>query len=502
MALNFKPTVTGNSRVFIIEGRARFDHRPAYQSNMKAGGVSQSFGDVEDIEIPSPYEFGKYIKVGEIRSQVDRVEVTLTGRYAADLKSELLRMAKAGCAVDIHINIGSCTTPSDYNLYSKKIIIENAFLTDYEQEDLGALGSDEEAKVDESATVSGRLVYEIVNPSYASRAGDIVTNELVAVTKCDNASCGGCEESSDGCSKFFAVTLAAGGSPGTPADVVYSLDGGATFYAHDVDTMGTTDDPTDVGCLGSYLFVTSEDTESLHYALLSEFTTSDDPSFTEVTTGFVSGGGPRAADSTNSKAFIVGAGGYIYDTQDVSSGVTVRDAGVLTIADYNDVSALNDEFAVAVGNDGVIAVTENGTQWSLASLSPVGVGVDINTVQVKSESEWIVGTSAGYVYHTINGGTTWTVGTFPGSGSGIVRDIKLANDSVMYMAHSTTAPAGRILRSIDGGYDWIVEPGTSATLPANDRVNALATCSDNPDKVIGVGLADDGSDGFIVVGSD
>ena len=41
---------TGFSRVFLIEGRARPDHAPTYESCLMAGSPSVSFGDVERIE--------------------------------------------------------------------------------------------------------------------------------------------------------------------------------------------------------------------------------------------------------------------------------------------------------------------------------------------------------------------------------------------------------------------------------------------------------------------
>jgi len=497
---SFKPLVTGNSRVFIIEGRARPDHQPAYQNNMKAGSPSQSFGDIEDIEVPSSDEYGHFDKVGEIRDQIGRVEIDLVGRYAREIKSTLLRLARKGCAVDVQINMGACTDPTNYNLFTKKIIIENAFITDWEAEDIGALGSDELAKIDETATVSGRVIYETTPTSYAEVAGDIVTNEVVAGVLCDKPSCGDCQVESDGCSRWFGVTAAAGGSPGTPPDVVFIYEG--VWYAHDIDTMSATDDPDDVGCLGQYLVVVSQETESLHYALLTEFDGVTDPDFTEVTTGFVAGGGPRAIGTTNSKAFIVGASGYIYDTTDVTAGVTVRNAGALTTSDFNDVDALTDDFAVAVGNAGVIAYTANGETWGLASTTPVGVGVNFNTVQVKDEDQWLVGASNGNYYYTLDGGETWATGSFSGSGSGSVEDIYIANDSIVYMSHTTTAPLGRILKSTNGGYDWVVEPPSSATLTANDRINSVAACGFNPDIVYGAGLADNGSDGFIVYGTD
>jgi hypothetical protein len=500
MTTNFRPAQTGFSRVFLIEGRARLDHQPAFQANMKAGSLSQGFGDTESIEVPSPTEFGKFIELGTIRGATERVEITLTSRYAADLKSELLRMARAGCEADVHINFGACTDPSDYNTSQKKIIIESAVITNYDLEDLGALSSDEGAKVDESVDVSGRLAYEVMPVSYASRGGDVITNEILDATAFDTPSCGDCETESDGCQSFFAISSAAGGSPTTPADVVFTIDGGTTILAHDIDTLGISDDPSGIAGVGMYIVVVSEASGSVHYALKSEFNATGDPEFTEVATGVVAGGEPRAIDSYGSGAFVVGAGGYIYKTDDVTAGLTVLDASAATNSDYNAVHALDSSNALAVGNDGAIAVSTNGSTFGLAA-SPVGVGVNFNDCQMKSATEWLVGTSTGVLYYTLNAGATWTIKAFPGSGTGSVESIYIANDSIVYLSHTTSGNAGRILRSTNGGYDWLVQPEGSAALSANDRINSVVACSEDPDIVMGVGLADDAADGFIVFGS-
>ena len=139
----FNPAQTGNSRVFLIDGRARPDHQPLYQSSVKAGGISQGYGDIEKIEVPDPNNFDKFLEVGTIRGAKDRATVTLTGRYARDIKSELLKIANQECFVDVQINFGACTDPSAYNVFNKKIILQNATVTNWGSDDLGALESGE-----------------------------------------------------------------------------------------------------------------------------------------------------------------------------------------------------------------------------------------------------------------------------------------------------------------------------------------------------------------------
>lgn len=156
----FNPAQTGNSRVFIIDGRARPDHQPTYYSHVKAGGVSQGYGDIEKIEVPDPDNYDKFNEIGTIRGAKDRATVTLTGRYARDLKSALLKIANQECFVDVHVNFGACTNPSLYNTFDKKIILQNATVTNWGSDDLGALDSGERSQIDETMDVSATDVFE------------------------------------------------------------------------------------------------------------------------------------------------------------------------------------------------------------------------------------------------------------------------------------------------------------------------------------------------------
>lgn len=500
---SLKIAKTGYSRVFLIPGRARPDRAPSYQSCMKAGGLSQGFGDVEKIECPDPNNYGKFNEVGSIKGATERATTTLTGRYALNLASTMLEMARNGCPFDVQLHMGDCGNPSVFNDFKKAVVLEDVQITNYSTEDVGALSSDENAKVDESVDVSFKDLYEILPLSFASRAGSVVTNELIDVVVCDSISCGDCESYSTGCEKIFAISKAAGGSPSTPADLVYSLDGGANFYAHDVDTLDAAEEPTGIACLGEYVVVVASESNSLHYVDKSTITVTGDPSWTEVTTGFVATKTPLDIWSTGTRAFIVGTGGYIYMTEDPTSGVVVQDAGVATTDNLNAVHALNDNFAVAVGNNGAMVKTENGGEtWTLVSPAPTGVGVHYNCVWVKSETEWIIGTADGTLYYTVDGGVNFATKSFSGSGSGVIYDVSFVNNTVGFMSHATSANRGRLFQTVDGGNSWFILPQNTGTFPLNDRLTAIATCTNDINFVVGVGLADDGADGFIVVGQD
>src|SRR3990170_2591680 len=499
MATKFtnKVLTSAFTRVFLIEGRARADHAPSYESCMRMQGISQGFGDIERIECPDPYKYGGFIEVATIKGTTERPTVTLESRYLADALSDLLRMAKEGCTFDVQLHIGDCQDPSIFNDFSKILVFENSSLTNYGTDELGALGSDENAVVNETADLSGQDVYELISMFFATQAASIVVNEVLDVVVCDSVACGECEDESAGCNKIFALTKAAGGSPATLPDIVFSVDKGTTWYAHDIESL--VGEPNKLDCVGVYIVVVSEADGALHYALKSEFNSYTDPDFTQVTTGFVGGGGPRAIWSAGNKAFIVGSGGYVYTTTDPTAGVTAVSAGAAVVDNLLDVHGISEAFAVAVGNNGAVIYTEDGDNWAAAT-RPVGAGVHLNAVWVKGERDWFVGTSTGRLYYSLDKGVTWTEKAFPGSGSGSVRAISFANNSVGFLSHDTVTPRGRILRTIDGGYSWYVLPETGA-MPLTDRFNALAACAYDPNFVVGVSLADDGSDGALVVGT-
>ena len=496
---SYTPAQSSFTRVFLIEGRARPDHTPSYESCLRMMGLSRGFGDIERVECPDPDNYGKFIEVAEIRGASERATTSLEGRYAMDLLSSLLRLANEGCSVDVQLHLGQCTDPGDFTIFEKAIILESAYLTNYSTEDLGSLASGDNAAVNETADISAKNMYEVRPLGFANQATAFVTLEMIDVVICDTLSCGECEDESDGCSRIYALSIAAGGSPTTSADVVFSTDKGVTWGAHDVDTLGIAEDPTGLDCVGSYIVVVSNDSNSLHYALKSEFDSGVDPVFTEVTTGFVVTGEPNAIFSVGRYAFIVGDGGYVYETSDPTGGVAVLDPGSATVDDLFDVFALSSTFAVAVGENGAVIYTEDGSTWAVAPVSPVGFGVTLLCVHMKSQDEWWVGTDGGQAFYTLDQGASWAESTFPGSGAGRVDSIKFATDSIGYLAHATATPRGRILRTFDGGHEWVVLPESDAILPLNDRVNALAVCTD-ANFVVGAGLADDAVDGYLVLG--
>jgi hypothetical protein len=502
MSEAFIPLVNSYSRVFLIEGRAHPENEPSFESCLKMEGLDQALGDVTKIECPDPNTPGKFIEIGSFRGSEERATTQLVGRYAIDLRSTLIRLAKLGCPNDVQLHMGNCEDLSDFTAFKKVLILEDVIATNIGTDPLGALGSDEQGNVNETLDISIGTYYEYLPIGFRERGETIITNELIDVVICDSIACGDCEDPSDGCEKIYSVSLQAGGSPGTPPDVVFSIDGGATVYAHDIDSLGAAEDPTGIACVTKYIVVISNDSASLHYALKADFTAVDDPAFTEVATGFAASGEPNDIWSLGTIAFICGDGGYVYKLTDPTAGVTAVEDGSAVTDDLNAIHALSKDFAIAVGNNGAVIYTDGSDIWQETNARPVGVGVELTSVAIRSRDLWWVGTDGGQLYYTKDMGDTWTEKTFPGSGTGVVWDIDIPSDSIVLLSHATATPAGRVLISLSGGEVFYVLPEGAANIPENDRISAVYGCRANPNFFAGVGLDGGGTDGIFLITED
>lgn len=491
---------TSFSRVFTQEGGAGPANPPVYQGQAMANEVDWALGDVTKVEEPSRDAYDRFEIVDTIKGTRGLPTLGLTFRMQKTL-SNVLRLARKGCEVDVQVHIGSCKVPSDFNggwSDGKVLVLSKANPTNYSTDQIGAMQSDDRAIVMETVPFTGLDYYEIAPILGALQGAAAITDEVLDVAICDAISCGACGLPSDGCQVAFALLSDSSGSPGLPAAVAYTTDGGATWARRAISTLGLAEAPSALACVGTNLVVVSEASNSLHYIPIADLTAGEG-SWTEVTTGFVVTGEPRAIVSLSAtETWIAGAGGYVYFSSDITAGVEVQTAGDVTTQDFSKIRALDELTLVAVGASNAIIYTTNGGQTWVSVTGPAA-GVVLNTVSLQSELVWFVGTAGGELYYTLDGGSNWVEKAFSGSGAGQVRDIVFATPQVGYMAHDTAAAVGRVFRTIDGGFSWYQIPeATGQTFPTNDRINALAACKDNPNVLFAGGLAGDGSDGVVI----
>lgn len=492
--------LSGNTRVWWIEDMAGPANVPTYGSFARAQGIDWPQGERTPLRIPDPTRYGQWITASFVDGQQGLPSLTIEHRFLETL-STMLAITRRRCAIDIQIAIGQCQDPSDFDKgWTKKLILENARPSSYGTDELGTFDGDQNAGINEQLPFTGLDYYEVVPLVPQEQQKTEITDEVIAVAICDEVQCGECGIPSNGYSKIFAITGVTDGSPGLPAELLYSNDNGKTWATTNVSTLGLAEVPSGMACIGSNLVIISADSDSLHYAPLQDILDGVE-TWTEVTAGFVAAGSPNAIVSlSRTQTWIAGDGGYVYFSEDITAGVEVQTDGSVSSENLGDIAAFNANHLMAVGAANAILLTSNGGETWVSATGPA-VGIVLNAVENRgvTELEWLIGTAGGDLYFTRDSAQTWTIRTFPGSGAGQVRDIVFVSQTVGYMAHDTAAPAGRMLRTTSGGNSWYVLPEADGlTMPANDRINSIGATPNNVNLAYGGGLADDGSDGFLV----
>ncbi len=119
----------------------------------------------------------------------------------------------------------------------------------------------------------------------------------------------------------------------------------------------------------------------------------------------------------------------------------------------NDVDFVNSKKGWAVGNDGIILHTTDGSTWTAQTSNTSNHLYAVSFIS--SLRGWIVG-AGGKILRTLDGGTTWTAQT-----SGITKDLH----AVFFMDNNfgwIAGNTGTVIVTDDGGVLW--EPQPTATL--------------------------------------
>ena len=460
-------------------------------------------GSIDRIRILDPRNAKQYKTVGTSEGPAAFATATLLIR---EVHAAVVKLLSEQCAFNLYIASGKCTNLSNWSSgWSDYVrILSGCETMNVNNGDQVPFDSDDVIEDSLELTITGG-VYDVGGLVFGEQAATTVSVEMLDITYGDSAQCGDCGPANDG-TKFIYGLSTTGVSP---AGVVYSVDGGATWTALAITGIGAAEVPTAIRVVGQYLVVFSKlgggATLSSHYITpLNPKTGVPSSTWTEVTTGYV------ATFTANdvvvvspSEIYIAASGGYVYGSSDIASGVTVLTAGDATVEDLKRIHGTDDGVIVAAGNNGVVLKSlTRGATWATTVTFPVVA--TLTGVNVLSADRYWATSSAGNAYYTLDGGETWALKAFAGSGAGSIADIRFATNEVGYIAHTTAAPIGRVLATIDGGNTWNNTASRIVNMPTNLRINRLAVplaanLTVLANNVAGAGL-DAGTDGLILLG--
>lgn len=498
-----------HKRNFIQFGGARPNNVVRYAGQdaqyLSIEGVSNpEQGNITPIWVPDPRFAGKYRLVARKSVPADLAQAAL---HLLERHGSIPRqLTRINCAFNLYELTGNCTDLSDFLsgwtdyvlIYSGALVAAKDFGTRTSWE-----GDDQNEEV---LHLSLSDIYPIGSLAFGENAPVEISREVVDVVYGSRDQCGDCGPQDDGTLRIYAVTKSSGaGSPGLPAELIYSLNGGATYIdTQPITGIGATSDPSAIAVVGTRLLIVVP-TENAYYWADLDAITGTPGAFTKVISGFVAAktvqnvfvAGPR-------EVYFCGSGGYIYKSTDITSGVTVLNAGVTTTADLLRIHG-QDETIVAVGKSSTVVRSINrGQTWSTTVATPSAVPTDILSLWVFDRNRIWVGTLTGRLVYTLDGGSSWNLVGFDQTGTGAVRDIKFVTDEVGYFAHDTSTPTARLFATWNGGADWTKTAPRVNNFPTFDRVNRIGI----PNTYAGIaansvalgGLAGDHTDGILLQG--
>lgn len=483
---------------------ARFSGQDAQYMSITAAKIPE-LGGISPIWAPDPRRQGTYKIIGRTVTPPDlpTADLTLYERRGAIP----FQLGRIGCQFNYYEVTGLCKDLSDFLAgWTDYVLVYSGAIT--MDKDLGGrtdFASDK--AVEDKLSLKLTDIYPIGALGFGETAAAQVNREVLDIVYGSTGSCGDCGPADDGTQRIYAITASSGaGSPGLPGQVVYSLDGGLTWTPSDITGITAANNPSAIDVVGSNLVVLVNGDNALYYSPLS--TLGAPTTWTKVTAGFATGGNPNDLFVLSPReVFIVGNGGYIYKSSDITAGVSVINAGVATTQGLLRIHG-TDEYLVAVGGGSTVIKSLNrGQTWASTTTSPSAVATNVQAVAVLDSLRYWVGLALGRVLYTLNGGETWIEKGFSGAGAGSVRDIVFPTDEVGYFSFSNNTPAASLYATWNGGADWTPSAPRVLNLPTHNRTNRIAFPRGSSDATVASnnvalgGLSGGGTDGVIYIGA-
>lgn len=421
---------------------------------MTITGVGLPEGASTAIWAPDPANPKRYKLIGRMKAAPELPSATM---LFYEKHGVLPRQLFKQCPFSAYEVTGTCQDLSDlYNGVTDYLLVYS--LADVDGRSLGdRVTMESDDLIGDELTVTLSDIYPVGPLGFGDNALTLIDREVLDVVYGNRNICGNCGPENDGSKWVYAVTRSSGGSPGLPSEVIYTTDGGANWSQVTITGIGAAEDPSKIFLVGSRLVVLSPTAGSAtsggYYWADIDPDTGQPGTWTKVTAGFVNAAQPRAAFVLSPReVFFCGDAGYIYKSTDITSGVTVLNAGVATTQNLARIDGVEDVLVSAGAAGTVIRSINRGATWATTVAAPTTSG--LTALEVFSQKRIWVGSVNGYLWYTLDGGKTWVNKGFSGHGTGQVFDIVFATEEIGYMLNANATPTARLFVTLDGGATW------------------------------------------------
>lgn len=418
-----------------------------------AGDVAMPTGDETAVYCPDPSSVGDFIITGAVPGEVGFTTYTLT-RPLREVVNYLITQL-ADCRFHGRVNWrAKGSVPDIFQNYTLGVWLYNSKVSNRTLTQPVVITPGENDRVDTNADVNAfgaEMVYPLTGGTR------ITLTEVSAINgidfdlsgQCFTEEIGGEAIGKDG---YFTTDHTAT-SPAVNADVWYTTDWGATWTLCAADPFAAAEDAGPVVTRGGRVIVGRITADAGNPA---EIAYSDDYGATWANVDL---------GSTNSQVvnalwwqdwthlWAACSGGYVYFSEDGGESWTAQTSGGITAQDLNDICAYDQRNVWAVGDTGAIIRTVDGVNWSLVT-APSGVVVNLTAIFMCNSQRVFIGSVAGFVYRTNDGGTNWTAAFGTPSWSG--GEVKAIYFDMKYrywgtILGNTSGGVGQVYRSEQGG---------------------------------------------------
>lgn len=454
MTITSEDTVTsGNGRVWIQTGG------PAsaflYGACFGIGDIAAPEGDLTPIFCPSRTRPNEWDVKGQLRGTPGNKTASLEAPL--DAVNYLLRLR---CEFNVQYRITLCDVPEDPDSWEAMIVLKGARITGRGLTGLNPRIPDNNAVILTTADIAFEELVDVKRMEFVtSNVIPSSTNDFTAISFCDEPSCpGNCGEGSDGCQIGFAVFN---------NGLYKTEDGGANWAEITSPFTSIYDDVVDVACKGDVVIIVNGTTAG-------KVARSQDGGDTWTVVDLPDAIVANAVHMIDvSRVYVAGADGYVWFSSNGGKTFIAQTDGDATTEDLKDIFMFDNQRGWAVGTTGAIIRTVDGSTWVAATS---GVAVQLNAIHFITALVGYAGGASGTLLKSIDGGVTWAVQAWFGAGTDIINAITSCQETFVFFGGTTSAPAGFLYMSVDGGANAF-----ALTLESVAGINDLHCCA--PDLV-------------------
>lgn len=419
----------------------------------------------------------------------------------ADYLSDFMRKVEQNCGLRMYMARGNeCLDPYNVSEFSVLDYYGEVLLGNYTRTEMRHKDKSAAAAILEGTTVTAFQMRQIgLLTSIATRA-ETAVSPLVDLTLCDKKSCGGqCADDSDGCQKWLATDAT--------GQVHYTTD--QYFSEALVPNLPNLNAGTVVGlcCLRGNLVLIEKDRTivapvgtgtAFHIADLDTILDGGTPTWSlielDVDGNIIENQNDCHVAPDGFTLWTAGDSASFYEYNPTRGTVTPVPGVAGLTANFARLDILGEHIIAMADNDVLVRSHDGGRSFQVVEVIDPATGVATTGLAftagaILSENNWSVGTDDGRVLYTLDDGVSWYEQIIPDNTGTAINDIHFDANLVGFMTEN-----GRAYKTYYGNCEpWLPLPESSDPLPANNGLNRILNCPDDPNVAVAVGENDAGA---------